>query len=417
MSDLSNERLETLYKVSQALVSILDLEELLNVVMDQVIDVTGAERGFLMLGETGDELVFQVARGIDRNTIEDPEFQVSRGVIDRVGHEGLPIVTSDAQNEEWLAGRASVSDLNLRSVMCTPLQTQAKNIGLVYVDNRMQAGIFTPEDLSLLQAVANTAAVAIENARLHILAIERARLEQELEVARQVQSSIIPLEAPKVPGFEIAGLWRSAREVAGDFYDFIPRANGELAIVIGDVTDKGVPAAFFMALARTTVRACVFIDAPASTCIEQANRLICADSASGMFVTLYYLALHPDGRTITCVNAGHNLPIWLHAATAEMTMLPKGSVPLGIGKEYQYPESEVALEPGDLILLYTDGVIDAINDRTESFELERLTQTLLANNDEPLEGILHSIQQAVDAFAGETPPFDDFTLVAVRCVA
>jgi sigma-B regulation protein RsbU (phosphoserine phosphatase) len=417
MSDPSNDRLETLYKVSQALVSILDLDELLNVVIDQVIDVTGAERGFLMLGETGEELVFHVARGIDRSTIEEPEFQVSRGVVDRVAREGLPIVTSDAQSEDWLAGRASVSVLNLRSVMCTPLQTQAKNIGLVYVDNRMQAGIFTPDDLSLLQAVASTAAVAIENARLHKLAVERARLEQELEVARQVQASLIPIEAPKAPGFEIAGVWRSAREVAGDFYDFIPRSNGELAIVIGDVTDKGVPAAFFMALARTTVRASIVVDAPAASCIEQANRLICADAASGMFVTLYYLALHPDGRTATCVNAGHNPPLWVHAANAEVTMLPKGSVPLGIGEDYSYPESELEIESGDLILLYTDGVVDAINERTEIFDMDRLTETLLSHRDEPLESVLNSIQQAVDDFVGETPPFDDFTLVAVRCIA
>jgi sigma-B regulation protein RsbU (phosphoserine phosphatase) len=145
--------------------------------------------------------------------------------------------------------------------------------------------------------------------------------------------------------------------------------------------------------------------------------LICADAASGMFVTLYYLALHPDGRTATCVNAGHNPPLWVHAANAEVTMLPKGSVPLGIGEDYSYPESELEIESGDLILLYTDGVVDAINERAEIFDMDRLTETLLSHRDEPLESVLNSIQQAVDDFVGETPPFDDFTLVAVRCIA
>jgi sigma-B regulation protein RsbU (phosphoserine phosphatase) len=134
-----------------------------------------------------------------------------------------------------------------------------------------------------------------------------------LEVARQIQSSLIPLHAPEIPGFDIRGCWRSAREVAGDFYDFILRPNGELAVVIGDVTDKGIPAAFFMALARTTIRASLMTDAPAETCITNANQLICADSSSGMFVTLYYLELKPGEQTITTLSAGHNPPIRVNA--------------------------------------------------------------------------------------------------------
>ena len=280
----SEGRLETLYRVSRSVSSSLDLNQTLNTVIDLVIDVTGAERGFLMLGESAETLEFRVARGIDRQAIETPEFQVSRGVLDRVALEGEPVVTDDAQSDEWLSSRQSVSALKLRSIMCVPIIVQNRPIGLIYVDNRMQTGIFLNEDLELLQAVADTAGVAIENARLHQVAIERARLEQELDVARRVQSSLIPLEPPTYPPFEIAGLWRTAREVAGDFYDFIPRPNGELAIIIGDVTDKGVPAAFFMALARTTLRASLTTEAPLAECIASANQLICLDSSSGMFV-------------------------------------------------------------------------------------------------------------------------------------
>jgi sigma-B regulation protein RsbU (phosphoserine phosphatase) len=138
--------------------------------------------------------------------------------------------------------------------MCAPLQLRGQPIGVVYVDNRLQAGIFDSDDLSLLEAVGNTAAVAIENARLHERELQQARLERELELARQIQTSLMPHAAPQFPGFDIAGFWRVAREVGGDFYDFIPLPGGGIGIVIGDVTDKGVAAAVFMALARTTVR-------------------------------------------------------------------------------------------------------------------------------------------------------------------
>lgn len=414
MSDPSLNRLETLYQVSQALGSTLDLDTLLNEVIDQVIAVTGAERGFLMLGDESDELQFRVARGIDHETIEAPEFQVSRGVLERVAEDKDPLLTMDAQSEDWLSGRESVHSLKLRSIMCVPLQVKGNMLGLVYVDNRLHAGMFEPDDLDLLQAVASTSAVAIENARLHLLEVEQARLERELEVARQVQTSLIPVEAPQVEGYEIAGLWRAAREVAGDFYDFVPRGDDELTIVIGDVAGKGVPAAFFMALARTTMRACLAVDTSTAACVERANRLICADASSGMFVTLYCIGLHPKRQEVTCASAGHNPPLWVQAAKGEVSHLPKGSIPLGIEETFEYSQSEVKLEPGDLILLYTDGVVDTINSASEFFEEERLSEILKSNAERPLEEVLNAIRDAVDEFAGEMPPYDDMTLVAVR---
>ena len=202
------DRLEMLYRFSQSLGSTLQLDILLNAVMDQVIRVTRAERGFLMLGGHVEDMTIRVARGVNQTTIEAPEFQVSRGVVQRVASEGKAVVTSDAQAEEWLAKRESVASLGLRSIMCVPLQLRGRSIGLIYVDNRLQAAMFDHDDLDLLEAVANTAAVAIENARLHEREIERSRLERELEVARQIQTSLMPRAAPRFPGFDIAGFWR-----------------------------------------------------------------------------------------------------------------------------------------------------------------------------------------------------------------
>jgi len=299
--------------------------------------------------------------------------------------------------------------------MCVPLKVKGKSIGLVYVDNRMQTGIFTPNDLELLQAVANTAAVAIENAKLHQFEVQRARIDRELEVARQIQSSLIPLHAPEISGFDIRGCWRSAREVAGDFYDFILRPSGEMAVVIGDVTDKGVPAAFFMALARTSIRASLMTVASAEACITNANELICADSSSGMFVTLYYLGLKPGEQSVTTVSAGHNPPIRIVAASGELETLPGGSLPLGIEVGQEYKQVSLKVAEGDLILLYTDGVTDAINAKSEFFRISRLSDVLGRCITKNADEVLEEIEGSVNAFMGDTPQFDDLTMVAVKC--
>jgi sigma-B regulation protein RsbU (phosphoserine phosphatase) len=415
MSQAKPGRLETLYRVSQAIGSTLDLDSVLNAVIDQVVGVTRAERGFLMLGDSRG-LDFRVARGIDQKTIGAPEFEVSRGVIERVAQSDKAVMTSDAQSEEWLAERTSVASLKLRSIMCVPLLVQGRRIGLVYVDNRMQAGIFGKDDLELLQAVANTAAVAIENARLHMAEVEQARLERELEVARQVQTSLMPLKPPEVPGFELAGLWRAAREVGGDFYDFIMRSDGQVGIVIGDVTDKGVPAAFFMALARTTLRASLTGEGSALAGLQQANRLISADASSGMFVTLFYAGLDPGSRVLSSVNAGHMPPLHYRAIEMDITRLPRGGLPLGVEPEGSFAESQTELHKGDALLLYTDGLVDAMDPQGDFYGWDRLKRALGASGGMSAAEMLSSIERDVKRFTAGNAPFDDLTMVVVKCV-
>lgn len=416
MGDPSFDRLQTLYDVTVSLSSELDLKALLPRVIDQVIAVTGAERGFLMLGKSKDDLTFHVARGLDKETIDSPEFQVSRGVVERVAESDKSVLTVDAQTEGWLADRKSIHQLNLRSLMCVPLRAKGESIGLVYVDNRMQAGIFTKEDLALLEAVASSAAVAIENARLYGLAVEQARLERELELARGLQTALIPSEPADFPGLMFAGRWSTARQVAGDFYDFIPRRDGSLVVVVGDVTDKGIPAAFFMALARTTVRASVAYDTPLKEAISQANQILCADASGGMFVTLYAISVGPDNWTLNCVCAGHHPPLHVKASSSQIEMLPKGGMPLGIDENQTYSSVPLKLEPGDSVLLYTDGVPDAIDREGEFFGMDRLMDVLQANADKDPQEMLAAVHGAVDDFSAGGPRFDDLTLVGMKRV-
>lgn len=442
-----SDRLALLYRLSQTFNSSLDLDEVLNRVMDEVIAATRAERGFVMLREPEGQhpepegerpesaegerpesaegqrpepvegrMTFCAARGLDQTTIDEPQFQVSRSVVERVARQGDPILTSDAQTDDRFSMRQSVLSLGLRSILCVPLAIKDDVTGVVYVDNRLQSGIFTQEDLDLLNAIASSAAIAIENARLYQVAVEKGRLERELQMARQVQASLLPRQTPRIPDWEFVARWRPAREVAGDYYDFIPLDEGRLGLVIADVTDKGMPAALFMALTRSIVRASVHSASSPAEGLARANRLVCADSFQGMFVTLFYAQLDLRDGEMTYVNAGHNPPLLCQAAQGGLTRLACTGLPLGIEADISYEQHTVQLVSGDCVLFYTDGVTDAINTQGQDFGMRRLEQVVQNHHRASATEALAALESELDAFTGPTAPFDDIAILVLKCL-
>jgi sigma-B regulation protein RsbU (phosphoserine phosphatase) len=411
---LSSERLTLLYSISQTFNSSLDLDEVLNIVMDEVIKATKAERGFVMLRDAEEELDFRAARGIDQTTLDDPEFQISRGVVEEVAKDGQPVLTSDAQLDERFSGRQSVINLGLRSIMCAPLRVKEILLGAIYVDNSLQAGIFTEDDLDLLAAIASSAATAIENARLYKVAIEKGRMERELQIAHRVQSSLIPQEVPQVSGWDFSARWIPAREVAGDFYDFIDGDEGKLGLVIADVVDKGMPAALFMAFSRSTLRNNILRMPIPKDGIAEANSLICADSVYGMFLTLVYCLIEPDSGEVTYVNAGHNPPLLYRSDKDELIDLSRTGIPLGVTEEASYDQESTTLNSGDFILFYTDGICDAVNSQGDEFGMERVRRVLFDHCQQSAEEILAALEQASIDFTGATAPFDDITILIAK---
>lgn len=407
------DRLNLLYQLTQTFNSSLDLKDVLNTVMDEIVKATGAERGFLMLKQDDGEISFRAARGMDQQTIEDPEFEISRTVVDEVAESGEAVLTSDAVHDPRFTGRQSVMNLNLRSILCAPLQLKDKVIGVVYADNRIKAGLFGDEDLELFSAIASSAAVAIENARLYEVARDQGRMERELQMARRVQASLMPDEIPEASGWEFAARWLPAREVAGDFYDFI-EFGGDIVIVIADVTDKGMPAALFMALTRSIVRASLENAPTLSKAMDQSNRLICADSTSGMPVSLFCGRLSLKSGELRYVNAGHNPPLLHRAGESGLGHLNRTGMVLGVDCETAYEEESVILNAGDTLTLITDGVTDAINPDDEQYGLKRLEAFVDENEahtaEEQAEGLIENISK----FSKSAAPFDDLTLIVVK---
>lgn len=412
----TSDRLALLYRLSQAFNSSLDLNEVLNRVIDEVIQILHAERGFILLFAPDGSQSFNAARGMDRRTIDQPQFEVSQSVVQKVIAEGQPILTSDAQADTRFNMRQSVMLLGLRSILCVPLKVKEELRGVVYADNRFEAGIFTQADLDMLSAIASIAAISIENARLYQMAVEKGRMQRELQMAREMQSNFLPQEVPQIKGWEFSARWLPAREVAGDYYDFIPVDSNGLGLVIADVTDKGAPAALFMVFTNSIIRGSVYpMMAPAES-VSNANRLICDKSTNAMFVSMVYTLINTTNGETIWVNAGHNPPLLYRSADDSLQRLVRTGMVLGIDPTARFEQRSATLIPGDFLLLYTDGVIDAIDTAEREFGMDRLENLVYDNRTQSAEEIVSRIEAAVSEHTGNITPFDDITILLVKRV-
>ena len=415
-STKSGHRFALLYKLSQTFCSSLDSTQVLDRVIDEVIKALNAERGFIALWNEKSVLEFRSARGLNKSTIDQPEFEISRGVVKEVAKSGKGICISDAQSDVRFQKRPSVLHLHLRSILCVPLKLKENILGVIYIDNRMVTGIFTEKDLELLSAIASTAVIAIENARLYELAVEKGRLERELQMAYRVQSSLIPKYFPQIPGWEFAACWQPARQVSGDFYDYISDSKGGMKFVIADVTDKGMPAALFMAMTRTIVRAsCDELESLAKS-ITRANQLICTDSALSMPVTLFACQVNLQTGQLVYVNAGQNPPIFYKAGEDKFINLSPTGMFMGFEEEAEFQQESIQLKPGDLVVCYTDGVLDANNNQWELFDMDRFLAVIDENVNASAKALLEAIEGAVCSFVGDVLPYDDITVLIIKRV-
>jgi serine phosphatase RsbU (regulator of sigma subunit) len=246
---------------------------------------------------------------------------------------------------------------------------------------------------------------------------ERQRLEQELEVARSIQKSFLPSSCPLLLGWEVAALWRSARRVGGDFYDIILFDERRVGFVIADVSDKGVPAALYMALSKTIIRASALERRSPAEALRRANDLLVADSSSGMFVTVFYGVLDVRDGVLTYANAGHNPPLLARVGGQAPERLSADGMILGVMEGVALEEKQTRMNAGDVLLMYTDGLTDAINEREEEFGAERLARCLVDAMSQSAEALIQHIDREVAAHVNGQPQFDDYTLLAVKRAA
>lgn len=414
-SDISP-KLEKLLRISQTVAGTLDISEVLKRSLELERDVVDAETGsILLLDSSGEYLEFAVALGDAANILKNHRIKVGEGISGYVAREKKPLLIRDVSlDKRFNAYFDSKTGFQTRSVLCVPIQSPDRLIGVAQVINRVDGGSFTEEDLALFSAFAGTLAVAIENARLHKHLLDQEKIRQEITAARQVQESYLPRAFPAVAGYECAGRLIPARQVSGDFYDAFKTPDGRVAILIGDVSGKGLPAALYMCRLLTELRAELKRGRTAAETLATVNRILCEQSTRGMFVTMILFLLDAEHRKLTVANAGH-LPFFYRAGGRWQEVRTGRNPPIGIVPDRRYTTHRVDLSPGIQILAITDGVSESRSSQGEMFGTDRLQALLERNRLSP--GLLcEKIYLQLESFGAGAEPADDTTLVTFGAV-
>jgi sigma-B regulation protein RsbU (phosphoserine phosphatase) len=400
-------QMKALIHAGQELATNRPLSELFKKILDLSIEAVGAQRGVLMTLEA-DRLVVRANKG--------EGFRISSAVRDRVLKEKNSLLVKDTQMDDAFRERLSIVEQKVRTLMAVPLQTKDQIIGLIYLDSPFFIREFTVDDLNLITVMANTAAIRIEHARL--VEVEQAEriMARDLDQAADIQRRNLPSEPPVVAGADIAGYNAPCRTVGGDYYDFFTYENGRVAMALGDVSGKGMPASLMMMGLQARVQQALF-DEPEDlgAAMTRINKITCPKCPSNRFITFFFCVMDPKTGRVAYANAGHNPPL-LVRANKEIEMLPGGGPPLGILPTAQYAAQEVTMQQGDLLAIYSDGVTEANNPQEEEFGEDRFGELLAANQTKSAEQIMGEVNAALVSWAEGGPPADDITLVVAKRV-
>ena len=402
-------------KVGVALLASVTLNETLEQIVSLVFEAVPADRSMIMMrDEKNPDLKVAVARLRDRAG-DVGEIRISRSVMEEVVTNGKSVLTSDAQADPRFMG-GTVMLQGVRSVLAVPLGVGENVFGIIYADSPLAEGRFTEDHLKVLTTLASVAAIRVENARLMEERIERERLEREQQVASEIQHRFLPAAAPQVAGYELQGISFPCYEIGGDYYDFIERTDGKLVVALGDVSGKGTAAALLMSSLHAAVHAQADIHNSLVKTISAVNRYLVESIPPNRFVTLFYAELDPEKGSLSFLNAGHNPPLIVHAG-GTMEQLAAGGLPLGIMPNADFREGRTRLHPGDVLVIYSDGVTEAVNPKGEEFGPTRLYEVVARNIDSSAAGIRDRIEAALTKFCQGTPAADDITLVIVKRMA
>lgn len=409
------QELNAMRTVSQMVTANIKLDDLLALILNKLVTTINAERGTIFLiNEAQGELWSRVL--LDPvGPLSEIRLKIGQGIAGHVAQTGETLNIADAYadprfNREF--DRAT--GFHTRSILTAPmLNPQQKIIGVVQLLNKI-GGAFTPRDERLLAAMTSQAAISIENARLYQQEIAQQIIQRELDTAHAIQASFLPEELPHHPAWDIAALWQPVRAVAGDFYDFYPLGDGRLGVVMADVSGKGIPAALFMALCVTMLRFGMNLGLPPREAVRLTNERLIADQRSRMFATAFVCYLDLDDGRLEFANAGHNPPLAYRAATGAIETLSAHGVALGVFEAAPYQPQIAHLDAGDVLVLYTDGITEAINADEDEFGEDRLRDLIAAHAGLSARALADRVIEAVADFVGDADPFDDATLVVLK---
>lgn len=397
-----------LLQVAEAVNNRIDLNDILDTITRLIPMLVGVESVIMLIWD--DEIaqftvgpsygVSEVGRGLLNSTIIEADHLLLSN--EPISPETIRPLALPAWLEKVVETAVSYN---------LPLIARGQVVGAMVIG--VPTANLSARRLQILNGIAHQAATAVVNNHLYQESAARALMEKELNVARSIQSSLIPNGRPAIPGCDVASFWQAARQVSGDFYDFLPLSDGRWGIFVADVADKGVPAALFMALSRTIMRTVAFNRICPSDVLVRSNEIIDRETASDLFVTTFYAVWDAESSTLTYANGGHDPPLLLHA-NGEISFLKGKGMALGVLPDITIEERQIQLRAGDVLLFYTDGVTEAMNENLDEFGLKRLELVGKTAVSQDAPTILNAITSAITAHTGATPQFDDITLVVMK---
>ncbi len=400
------------------------LDEVLALVMDSALEVTGAERGFIMLAsaENENELEFKIARGRGRVTLSGKGFETSRKIPEEVFKTGQEKIVADLLDGDLANVHMGTVALGIRHVLCTPLKlvryldkadmpNVEKRIGVLYLDSRERGALLSRAARAALETLATEAAVAIENARLYRETLEKARMEQELRIAAEIQQALLPEPRRKGEFFEAVGQSVPCRSIGGDFFDYVDLPNGAFGFAVGDVAGKGAPAALLTAVLQGVFASQASSGSSPSETLSRVNIALIRRAIESRFATALYAVIGPKGELTYC-NAGHNPPMVFGKHGVER--LDKGGLILGLFEHATFEEGTITLEAGDLLVAFSDGVTEALSTEGEEYGEQRLLDCVQACRDKSVTEVLDSIFASVRVFTAGAVQSDDVTALVLR---
>jgi serine phosphatase RsbU (regulator of sigma subunit) len=405
--------IEVMGAVSQALIYHMPLDKLLNHIMDVLLQHLPMDRGVLMLKDESSQVLEPKVVRVQSGALRSQNIAISQTIVRTALEKNSAILISDIQSDEHLRAQASVVQAHIHSAMCVPLWNNQDIIGLIYCDRASLLEQFTEDDLRLLTLLANLAAVKIENARLYEESLKMIQMERELALAVQIQKNFLPREEPSFEPYDISGSTRACYHVGGDYYDYIPIDQDRLGVVIADVSGVGVSAALLMASLRGALHEKIPATCDLSDLVAKLNDFVYTSSDSHSFISFFLGVLDRRKDELSYVNAGHNPPV-LVGRKGRPAVLESTGLCLGMFPAQVYEEKTVPVKPGDVLCLYTDGIIESRKDQQEEFGDERLVKRIKDSASLAAREIMDKVYEDVFSFTGCNEAGDDMTLVVVR---
>jgi sigma-B regulation protein RsbU (phosphoserine phosphatase) len=408
------EELSFLNDLARAIGASTNLQEIMQTIIHRSLHAIHAEQGVITLidanpAEPARTLVREMASSSDNQP-----FRPNQMLMGWMHRYKAPLLLNDPRHDERFTGVRW--DDAVASLACVPMLVKSELKGVLTVYNKKDGKGFTEDDHKLLAIIAAQSAQVIENARLYEGEQKLLLMQQEVRLAAKIQLDLLPKSAPPIPGYDLAGQTIPAQSVGGDYFDFIPIDANRLALCLGDVTGKGLPASLLMANLQATIRGQTLIEATAKTCLSRANKLLCQSTDKCNFITFFYALLNHQAHQLTYANAGHNPPL-LFSADGRRRALERRGLVLGIRDHLTYEEETLALQTGDLLLIYSDGIIEAMNSWQEEFGEDRLIEVVKRHRAQSAAALAERIIHAVKQHAGRAAQSDDITLVIVKKIS